>query len=282
MRRSTGRSSLSRSTRATTTGQAIASGATGRPATGDRVRLSRMPAQQALAALPAGSISVLVTDPPYTSVDRRSGSGHLRRWFRGGLTWAEIGRILALARRRMRSDGVAFVMTNGDGLPEAQAAMARAGFVRVRPITWDRRYPGLGGGLRHQTEFVLVGLLPGSRTLHGVDLIAVAAVGPGTAGRYPTEKPEGLGCALAAIAGVGPGDLVVDPFCGSGALLVGANARGARVIGSDIAAAAIARARSKLGVGRATAPTGRGNGAASAPPPTRPSAGTARSGHRRG
>ena len=91
--------------------------------------------------------------------------------------------------------------------------MARAGFVRVRTIRWDRRYPGLGGGLRHQTEFVLVA---GSRTLTGNDLVSVSAVGPGTAGRYPTQKPGGLGRVLARIARIGPGDVVLDPFVGSG------------------------------------------------------------------
>ena len=212
-----------------------------------RVRLYQMPAQQALAALPPGSFSVLLTDPPYTTVDRRSGSGHLRRWFPGGLSWAEIARILATARRKLRPDGVAFVMTNGDGLRDALTAMERAGFARVRTITWDRRYPGLGGGLRHQTEFVLVGYLPSSRTLSGIDLVAVAAVGPGTAGRWPTQKPDGLGRKLAAMAGVGPGDVVLDPFCGSGALLVGSKERGAAVIGCDIAPAAIRAARRKLG-----------------------------------
>ncbi len=224
------------------------------PRSAVRAHLYRLSAQEALRALPAGSISVLVTDPPYTTVERRSGSGHLRRWFTGGLAWPEIGRILAVLRRKLRSDGVAFVMTNGDGLRDALGAMERAGFARVRPITWDRRYPGLGGGLRHQTEYVLVGLLPGSRTLSGTDLVSVAAVGPGTAGRYPTEKPEGLGRKLAAIAGIGPGDTVLDPFCGSGALLVGAYERGAAVIGCDIAPAALARARGKLGLGRETGP----------------------------
>ena len=99
-----------------------------------------------------------------------------------------------------------------------------------------------------------VALLPGSRTLSGTDLIAVPAVGPGTAGRYPTEKPEGLGRHLAAVAGVGPGDVVLDPFCGSGALLVGAHARGAAVIGCDIAAVALRRAAGKLGLDRSAAP----------------------------
>ena len=221
----------------------------------DGVRLYQLRAERALAMIPAGSISVLLTDPPYTSVNRHGGStGHLRRWFRGGLSWAEIGRILAVARRRLRSDGVAFVMVNGDGLRDALGAMARAGFVRVRTITWDRRYPGLGLGLRHQTEFVLVGFLPGSRTLTGVDLVSVAAVGPGTAGRYPTQKPDDLGRVLARMASIGPGDVVLDPFVGSGALLVGARERGATVIGCDIAPAALRLARTRLATIVATPP----------------------------
>jgi len=97
-----------------------------------RARLYRMPAERALAAIPAGSISVLLTDPPYTSVNRHG--GHLKRWFRGGLSWPEIGRILAVARRKLRTDGVAFVMTNGDGLHDALGALQRAGFPRVRTI----------------------------------------------------------------------------------------------------------------------------------------------------
>jgi hypothetical protein len=144
-------------------------------------------------------------------------------------------------------------MTNGSGLHDALGALERAGFARVRTITWDRRYPGLGGGLRHQTEFVLVGLLPGSRTLTGVDLVAVSAVGPGTAGRYPTQKPDELGRILARMARIGSCDVVLDPFVGSGALLVGARELGAHVIGCDIAPAALRQAKAKLGSAGTTA-----------------------------
>jgi DNA modification methylase len=217
------------------------------PATArDRVHLYKLDARQVLAALPARSISVLITDPPYQTVSRTAGSRFLRQWFAKSLSWPEIGRALALVRAKMRPDGIALVMTNSDGLRPAIEALERAGFSRVRPIVWDKRSPGLGGGLRHQTEQILVGYLPGSRTLAGVDLVSVGTVGPGTAGRYPTEKPADLGRALAAIARVGRGDVVLDPFCGSGALLIGARERGATVIGVDVAAAAIKRATSRL------------------------------------
>ncbi|MGC8635304.1 MAG: DNA methyltransferase [Candidatus Limnocylindrales bacterium] len=208
--------------------------------------LLRASAQELLASFPNGSIDVLLTDPPYTSVERSSGSGHLQDWFRGGISWPEIGRILTLAHRKLKATGLALVLTNAAGLDQAIAALRRAGFAEVRPITWDKCAPGLGGGLRHQTEFVLLGRLPGSRPVSGTDLVSVPAVGPGTRDRYPTEKPEGLGRALAAIAGIGPGDVVVDPFAGSGALLAGAKERGATVIGGDIAARAIKRATERL------------------------------------
>jgi site-specific DNA-methyltransferase (adenine-specific) len=201
-----------------------------------------------LRALPAASIDLLVTDPPYATVDRSSTSGaHLQRWFRGSIGWPEIGRTLRLARSRLKPTGVALVMTNQAGLEAALHAMRAVRFIEpVRIITWDRQYPGLGGGLRHQTEYVLVGRLPASRPLSGVDLISVPAVGPGTADRYPTEKPEQLGRELARIAGIRRGDVVVDPFVGSGALLVGAFERGANVVGADISARAIERATERL------------------------------------
>ena len=212
-----------------------------------RATVVRAGATDLLASFPDRSIDVLLTDPPYTTIERSAGNGaHLQDWFRGGMGWPEIGRVLALARRKLKPSGLAFVMTNAAGLDQAIAAVKHAGFRDVRPITWDKRTPGLGGGLRHQIEFVLLGRLPGSRPVTGIDLVSVAAVGPGTRDRYPTEKPEALGRTLAAIAGVGSGDVVVDPFAGSGALLAGARARGATVIGGDIAARAVRRATARL------------------------------------
>ena len=57
-----------------------------------------------------------ITDPPYATVDRRPKSGYLKDWFRGSLSWRDIGRILAVGRRKMAPDGIAFVMTNEAGL----------------------------------------------------------------------------------------------------------------------------------------------------------------------
>src|ERR1035437_2825891 len=130
--------------------------APGTPANGpaDRLQLYKLPADQVLRKLPARSISLMITDPPYSTVDRKGGSGHLKNWFAGSLDWPKIGRILALGRARLRPDGLALVMANSAGLDVAMAAMRSAGFADVRPMVWDRRYPGLGSGLRHQVEYI--------------------------------------------------------------------------------------------------------------------------------
>jgi DNA modification methylase len=49
------------------------------------------------------------------------------------------------------------------------------------------------------------------------------------------------------MANIGPGDVVLDTFVGSGALLVGARERGATVLGCDIAPLAIRQATARLG-----------------------------------
>ena len=210
--------------------------------------LRRVDAATLLRSLPSRSIDVLITDPPYTTVDRHHSTGsHLRRWFGGSLSWDQIGRVMRIARTRLSAGGVALVMTNQAGLEGALRALRAAGFEQpARVIAWDKRTPGLGSGLRHRVEYVLVARIPGSRILTGSDLVAVAAVGPNARGRYPTQKPEALGRLLAAMAGVARTDTVVDPFCGSGALLVGAAERGAKVIGGDTSAKAVSLARERL------------------------------------
>ncbi len=91
--------------------------------TSTRGTVVRATAQELLSSFPDGSIDVLVTDPPYTSVERSSGTnGHLQDWFGGGLSWPRIGKVLTLARRKLKPSGLAFVMTNAAGLREAITA----------------------------------------------------------------------------------------------------------------------------------------------------------------
>lgn len=62
---------------------------------------------------------------------------------------------------------------------------------------------------------------------------------------YPTQKPEKLLARIVALA-TAPGDLVVDPFAGSGTTLAVAAAMGRRFFGSDVGALSEATIRARL------------------------------------
>jgi DNA modification methylase len=79
------------------------------------------------------------------------------------------------------------------------------------------------------------------------DVWEIPAVAPSSRERlgYPTQKPERLlECII--LASSNPGDLVVDPFCGSGTTLAAANRLGRGWIGIDQNPAAIDLCRSRL------------------------------------
>ena len=69
-------------------------------------------------------------------------------------------------------------------------------------------------------------------------------------GRHPTQKPLALLERVVA-ASAAPGDLVVDPFCGSGTTGVAALAHGCRFLGLEQDPAYVGLAARRL---RATAP----------------------------
>lgn len=62
---------------------------------------------------------------------------------------------------------------------------------------------------------------------------------------YPTQKPLALLSRLISAATL-PGDLVIDPTCGSGTTLVAAESLGRKAIGIDLSEKAVASARARL------------------------------------
>jgi site-specific DNA-methyltransferase (adenine-specific) len=62
---------------------------------------------------------------------------------------------------------------------------------------------------------------------------------------YPTQKPLALLERIVALASR-PGDVVLDPFCGSGTALVAAVSLGRRAVGIDASEAAVALTRARL------------------------------------
>jgi site-specific DNA-methyltransferase (adenine-specific) len=199
------------------------------------VRLVQADARSFLPSLPDRSVDAVITDPPY-AFDR----GPLfKHWFEHELPDDAWPSIVAELYRVLRPDSHCYIFCDRRTQPLFSLA-ARAARFRVHPpLVWDKSWLGPGAGAwRSGYEFVLFlekGARPGNtRSCSNVLRYRRPARG------YPTEKPVPLLEALLEQT-TSTGDLVLDPFCGSGNLGIAARNTGRRALLADVDAAFAAR-----------------------------------------
>ncbi len=190
-----------------------------------------------LKNLPAGSISAVVTDPPYGTdapadgYGRRGLGGPSKRIAGDGdlslfsLAMQELPRLLPA-----NAWVVAFCSPKRHA--ETAAICEQSGLPVVGECVWDKRIPGLGGGLRYQHETILL-CAKGEPKGHGplFSVLSHLAVRGGTG--HPHEKPVTLMCALLKYA-CRKDSVVLDLFMGSGTTGVACMRAGRRFIGCEI------------------------------------------------
>ena len=204
------------------------------------VRLVQADARELLAGLPDESVDLIVTDPPYVSEFASAPDGDRfpqlpdDAW--KGI-FAELYRVLA-------QDSHAYVFADRRIRSIFEAA---ADSVRMRlkhTLIWDKGSIGPGHGVwRPQHEYILF-FSKGSRQGNSKSLGDVLYA-PRPRG-YPTEKPVKV---LKALIGQSSkrGELVLDPFCGSGSTGMAARALGRRGLLCDVDAG-YAAGRLRLGI----------------------------------
>jgi site-specific DNA-methyltransferase (adenine-specific) len=103
-------------------------------------------------------------------------------------------------------------------------------------------------GNRYMNSYGKRYLLKGGKPLD--DVWDIPTISPTSAERtgYPTQKPLALLNRIVQLA-TNPGDLVLDPFCGSGTTLMAAKQLGRAWLGIDANSQAIEVARKRLGIG---------------------------------
>lgn len=202
------------------------------------VRLHQGDARGFLAGLADDSVDLVLTDPPY---EFNRGTTYYRRWFSDlpDTAWPEI---LAELYRVLRADRHAYVICDERTKPIFAAAAIAAGFRLAKTIVWNKLVPGLGGGAyRSQREWILFlekGTRSGNRRDLG-DVLSFPRVM--TRGHYPTEKPVGLLKVMIEQSSQ-PGELVIDPFCGSGSTGRAARELSRRALLCDLDASSAAAA----------------------------------------
>jgi site-specific DNA-methyltransferase (adenine-specific) len=199
------------------------------------VTLVQSDARELLATLPADSVDLIITDPPY-HLDR--GGDYFRTWFQElpDEAWPEI---LSHLQRVLREDRHCYLFCDRRTQPLFDDAAHDAGFRVHSPLVWNKASIGLGSGCwRPQHELIAFyekGHRPGNSRRES-DLISHPRISRG----YPTEKPIPVLERLIRQASQ-PGELILDPFCGSGNVGQAARNLGRRALLADVDAVCAAR-----------------------------------------
>jgi site-specific DNA-methyltransferase (adenine-specific) len=190
-----------------------------------------------LRALPDSSANLIVTDPPWDSLEVHRSRGTTTRltneWFET-MTIEDIREVLVEAYRVAAPGTHMYVIAD-------YISAFRLEPHKLTPwhfwkgLVWDKVSLGMGYHYRAQYEMVLLFEKNKSRRqLHNrsvPDVIRSRKLKG--KGLYPTEKPVEL-LELFVLQSSDPGELVIDPFTGSGSTGDAALGLGRRFLGTDI------------------------------------------------
>lgn len=211
-----------------------------------------------LPHLAPGSVDLVLTDPPYQSLDvevkkggttvrlarqdelggKRLASLEGRAWF-DTLGADDILGIIADAQSLLADDGALYVFADVKSGLEL--------FPPLRPvnvIVWDKQKLGMGYNWRRMHEWIAFVPQPKHelRDKGRGDIIRCSGVSEKV---HPTQKPEGV-LKTIILNSTDTGDLVIDPFMGSGATLAAAQQLGRRAVGIETVSSHCAAAVRRL------------------------------------
>jgi site-specific DNA-methyltransferase (adenine-specific) len=193
-----------------------------------------------LKTLASESVDLVITDPAYESLEKhrkigtttrlKNSDGSSNEWFeifpnsRFPEFFAEIYRVL-------KKDSHFYMMCDQETMFAVKPMAEAVGFKFWKPIVWDKQKIGMGYHYRARCEFVLF-FEKGKKRLNSLSVPDVLSF-PRVRAGYPTEKPVEL-CEVFVTQSSQPGDLVIDPFMGSGAVGVAALKHARNFSGNDI------------------------------------------------
>ncbi len=217
-----------------------------------------------LAELPAASVDLIFADPPYLLSNGGTTCSHGRRVSVDKGKWdksAGLGidhewnvRWLKACQRVLKPEGTIWVSGTQHVIFSVGFAMQSLGYHLLNTVTWFKpnASPNLAcrffthssefviwaaprrekGNLKHTFNYRDMKAENGGKQMR--DLWSLAATGKTEKrnGRHPTQKPFALLDRIVR-ASSKPGDLVLDPFAGSGTTGVAALTNGRRFIGID-------------------------------------------------
>lgn len=229
-----------------------APGARPPPLVGAPFTLTQGDAVDLLRGLPSSSVDLIVTDPAYESLEKHRAIGtttRLKHSKSSSNDWftifpnARFPELFAEAHRVLQRNAHLYLFCDQETMFVAKPLAEQAGFKFWKPIVWDKCAIGMGYHYRSRYEMILF-FEKGKRKLNDLgvpDVLRFPRVHRG----YPSEKPVEVSEVLIRQSSIA-GELVVDPFCGSGSVGVAALRQGRRFLGGDVSATAVGVATTRL------------------------------------
>ncbi|MBL0555004.1 DNA-methyltransferase [Aeromonas caviae] len=198
-----------------------------------------------LKSLNDSSVDLLITDPPYESLEKHRKVGtttRLKQSKSSSNMWFEIfpnSRFESLfyeAYRVLRKNSHFYLFCDQETAFIVKPIAEAAGFKFWKPIVWDKMRIGMGYHYRAKYEFILF-FEKGKRKLNNLsipDILSVPRIHRG----YPTEKPVELMKILISQSS-NENELVCDPFMGACAVGVAAQMLNRKFIGNDLSSEAL-------------------------------------------
>ena len=214
--------------------------------------LSTIDAVAWLRELPAESVDLVVTDPAYESLEKHRAIGTTTRlkhskassndWFKI-FPNARFGELFRELYRVLRKDSHFYLLCDAETMFIAKPEAEQAGFRFWKPLVWDKCTIGMGYHYRARYEFILF-FEKGKRRLNDLGIADIITV-PRIRGGYPAEKPADIADVLIRQSS-NNGDVVCDPFMGSGSVGTAALRLGRRFLGNDLNPEAVRIAAQRL------------------------------------
>ena len=177
--------------------------------------------------------SICIMDPPYNFSTSSSGVKHQfwadavnsSRWFRD---------VLLEVKKCVQHEGAIWQFLNWKTFIPCQKAAWDAGLKIDSLVVWDKQWIGPGGDVGLRPSYELIALMAvGEWKIpdRGIPDIWRQQWASQRPNGHPAEKPEGI---IAQIIKASPGDVVLDPFMGSGTAGVAAVRAKRRYIGVEL------------------------------------------------
>ena len=205
-----------------------------------------------LGEQPAASVDLLITDPAYESLEKHRAIGTTTRlkhsksssndWF-AIFPNARFGELFREVYRVLKPNSHFYLLCDAETMFVAKPEAELAGFKFWKPLVWDKQTIGMGYHYRARYELILF-FEKGKRKLNDLGMADILDV-PRVRGGYPAEKPPEVAEALIKQSSES-GDIVCDPFMGSGSVGVAAATLGRRFLGNDLNPEAVRIAANRL------------------------------------